>query len=84
MLGLELCNVLSVNPVQGQNSWRIFDFWHENYCVELEYHSAISSISKASECYFLEIWTALLIIFMDGKKKITEVALKGALFFFLM
>lgn len=33
MPGLELFNVLlSVNSVQGQNSWRIFDFWHENYC----------------------------------------------------
>lgn len=67
-LGLELFNALfSVNPVQGQNSWRIFDFWHENYCVELEYRSAVSYIFKASECNFLEICTPLLITVMDGK-----------------
>lgn len=42
MLGLELFNTLcSVNPVQGQNSYRIFDFWHENYYVELVNHPAV-------------------------------------------
>lgn len=53
MLGLQVFNTLcSVNPVQGQNSCRIFDFWHENHYVELVNHSAVSYIFKASERLF--------------------------------